>query len=236
MEWWEAFFDEDYVRAWDAAGSFENTAEQADDLERQLALEPGARILDVPCGFGRIAGPLHERGYEVTGLDFSEDQLRLAREQHPGPAYVQGDMREPPPGPFDAVINIFSSFGYFEHRDDDMAALHAWYEVLAPGGVLLMETMHRDRLAYLFDPDPDPDAGEDQPVKETGTTDWVTGIRTATMTWGEVSKSFRVRLYTATELVRELESIGFHDIDVSGRLGGEVPLSPVTRLAIRAVK
>ena len=62
MAWWEDFFDADYVEAWTAAGSFDNTAEEVDALEKLLGLGPGASVLDLGCGFGRIAGPLRERG------------------------------------------------------------------------------------------------------------------------------------------------------------------------------
>lgn len=233
MQWWQSMFDEGYVETWTAAGAFDRTAEQAEAIVRLLDLPAGAAVLDVACGFGRVAGQLHERGYTVTGIDISPVQLRLAEERNPGPRYVRRDMRRPPSGPYRAVLNVFSSFGYFEHRRDDLAALRAWYQVLDPGGTLLMELMHRDRLAHAY--------GQQQlmnteRVRETSTIDWVQGTSTATVTYGHISKTFHVRLYTATELVRELHSVGFGHIDVWGDLDGVTPLSPETRLVIRAVK
>lgn len=106
MEWWQEFFDEDYVEAWSAAGSFDNTPAVVDDVERVLGLSPGAALLDIACGFGRIAGPLSGRGYDVTGLDISATQLQLAEARNPGPRYVQADMRYPPNGPFDEAVNL----------------------------------------------------------------------------------------------------------------------------------
>jgi 2-polyprenyl-3-methyl-5-hydroxy-6-metoxy-1,4-benzoquinol methylase len=105
MDWWETFFDEEYVQAWTVAGSFEGTADQVEAIERLLDAPPAAEILDVACGFGRIALPLHDRGYRLTGIDASASQLRLAQERNPGPHYLQRDMRRPPAGPYDAVIN-----------------------------------------------------------------------------------------------------------------------------------
>lgn len=142
--WWETFFDEAYVRAWESDGAFQSTDEAVADLLGFLRLEPGAAILDIPCGFGRFAGPLHEAGHDVVGVDASPDQIRLAREHHPGPRYELGDMRDPPPGPFDAVLNLYSSFGYFDDPADDAACLRAWHQVLRPGGTLVLESMHRD--------------------------------------------------------------------------------------------
>jgi SAM-dependent methyltransferase len=234
MDWWETFFDEDYVEAWTAAESFQRTADQAEAIERLLDPSPGAEILDVPCGFGRIAKPLHDRGYRVMGIDASDAQLRLAQERNPGPTYLHRDMRRPPVGPYDAVINFFSSFGYFEERSDDIAALEAWFRVLRHGGVLLMELMHRDGVAHLYDPDDKP--VEHGRIREAGRTDWITGVRDATVTYGSISKSFRIRLYTATELVGELKRIGFSTVEVWGDLDGVTPLSPATRLVIRATR
>lgn len=234
MPWWESMFDEEYVEAWAAAGFFDRSVEQAEAIATLLDLPEGAEVLDVGCGFGRIAGPLQDRGYQVTGIDVSPVQLRLAEERNPGPRYVQRDMREPPSGPYEAIVNVFSSFGYFEHRQEDLAALGAWFQVLRPGGVLLMHLMHRDLLAWAYGQDEAP--MNQGPVRETGVTDWVTGTRSATVTYGEVSKTFHVRLYTATELVRELDAIGFGHTEVWGDLDGTTPLTPQTRLVIRAVK
>lgn len=233
-QWWENFFDDDYVDIWSAAGSFERTADDVNGLERLLQSAPGNDILDVACGFGRIAGVLHQRGYRVTGIDLSTAQLRLARQHNPGPTYLRRDMREPPDGPYDAVLNVYSSFGYFADRSDDIAALWAWYAVLQPGGVLIMDLFHRDAAAHAFGGD---DAViERGPTRETGVTDWVAGRRTATISYGDSSKTFQVRLYTATELVAELRAAGFAAEQVYGDLHGATRLSPTTRLVIRATK
>jgi 2-polyprenyl-3-methyl-5-hydroxy-6-metoxy-1,4-benzoquinol methylase len=99
VEWWESFFDEHYVQAWTAAGRFSDTDSVVDDVDALLGLQPGAEILDIGCGFGRVAGPLSMRGYRVTGIDFSPQQLQLAEQRNPGPTYIEADMRRPPPGP-----------------------------------------------------------------------------------------------------------------------------------------
>ncbi|HEY8338245.1 MAG TPA: class I SAM-dependent methyltransferase [Egibacteraceae bacterium] len=226
-QWWEDFFDEDYVRAWTAAGAFEGSDATAAAIADLLAAAPGGEVLDVACGYGRIAGPLQQRGFRVTGIDASADQLRLAAQRNPGPTYLRRDMREPPPGPFDAVLNVFSSFGYFADRSDDRAALRAWQRVLRPGGLLLMELAHRDAVAHLYE-------GDDQVVetggvRETGVTDWVSGVRTSTVTDGEMTKTFRVRLYTVTELVAELGAAGFRAVEARGGLGTSAPPTPLTR-------
>src|SRR5690349_4380611 len=86
-------------------------------LARHLSQPTYRRVLDLCCGLGRHAIPLAARGYQVTGLDRSADALAEARRRnHVGVAWVEGDMRDlaPLPGPFDAVLNLSQSFGYFD--------------------------------------------------------------------------------------------------------------------------
>lgn len=230
-EWWTTFFDRTYTDVWEAAGMFAHTEEEASAALDLLGAAGPLRILDVPCGFGRHSAALHARGHRVTGLDLSADQLAIAAERHPGPTYLRGDMREPPPGPFDVVLNLFSSFGYLPTPADDLAALRAWHDVLVPGGQLLIETMHRDRLAR-FDSD-----GEERPIGGTGGVeisrmDWVTGVNTATIILADGSqRTFRLRVYTATALVALLGQAGFADVRACGGLEG-APVSPDRRLVV----
>lgn len=137
-------------------------------------------------------------------------------------------MREPPEGPYDAVVNLFSSFGYFARREEDLRCLRAWFDVLRPGGQLVMETMHRDRIAWAFDPDDAAASGI-----ETGTTDWATGVRTSRVRFGEETREFRFRLYSATELIGALRNVGLVDVAAYGNLG-RAPLDPSTRLVLHA--
>ena len=227
-EWWEDFFDEAYVTTWAEDAAFDQTAEDAAHLVELLGLPAGATILDAPCGFGRFSGPLHAAGHDVTGLDFSEIQIRMAEERNPGPAYVVGDMREPPAGPFDAVLNLYSSFGYFEDPAADRACLTAWHDVLRPGGQLVIETMHRDRLAWFHGQEMDPGSR-----LERIETDWIGGTNTSTVNLDGEERSFTFRLYTATDFLHMLTDAGFTDIEMFGGLDRR-PLEPSTRLTIRA--
>ncbi len=68
-KWYESFFHGIVLDMWRAAASPEQTRLEADFLERALGLRPGARVLDVPCGFGRHSLELASRGYRPTGVD-----------------------------------------------------------------------------------------------------------------------------------------------------------------------
>ena len=120
-----------------------------------LGLPAGSRILDVPCGQGRHAHLLAEAGYRVEGLDYSEHLLTLARKRGTGPAlhYTQGDMRKLPArwtGRFDAVLNLFTSFGFFTDPRDDARVITEFARVLKPGGVLLWHGGSRDGVMAGF--------------------------------------------------------------------------------------
>ncbi|MEE8599553.1 class I SAM-dependent methyltransferase [Euzebya tangerina] len=233
--WWASFFDREYTDLWRVGGAFDRTAEEVEGILGLLPQRDGLRILDVPCGFGRHAAALHERGHAVTGLDLSTDQLALAAEHHPGPTYIHGDMRTPPDGPFDAVLNLFSSIGYFEDEAEDRRAIRAWHDRLAPGGTLLIETNHRDRLAKIYDPDAEIPIGPPAiGAAEYGAMDWDTGVmnRTVRMPDG-TERSFHIRVYATTELLAVVRGAGFDDVEAFGDWSGN-RTGPDGRLIIRA--
>ena len=117
-EWWETFFAGHWldVQREVRAG---RTPEEVMFLSRVLDLKPGARVLDVPCGNGRLAIPLAERGCSVTGVDITTALLREARsaseEANLDLELVEADMRDLPwSGRFDGAFCFWGSFGYFD--------------------------------------------------------------------------------------------------------------------------
>lgn len=219
-EWWEDAFDADYVRLWRARGYLDGSEADVEAVVRLLG-RIGGDVLDVPCGFGRHAGPLHRRGFRVTGIDVSPAQIALAHAENPGPTYLVADMREPPPGPYDVVLNLYSSFGYFDDPADDLAALRAFHQVLRPGGTLVLETVTRERAAALASSEPR--SGDADRV------DWVAGLMWAGLRDDDGTvKEVRLRLYTVTDLVVALRAAGFADVQVFGGLDGS-PYRPEAR-------
>lgn len=136
--WWSEFFTGPTLELWKRAHTREESRGEAADLARALALAPGARVLDVPCGNGRIALELAARGYCVSGLDacaeYLDEARRSARERGIEAEFVAGDMRALPwRGEFDAALCVGNSFGYFDD-DDNRAFLAAVHAALRPGG------------------------------------------------------------------------------------------------------
>ncbi len=149
--WWETFFGPDYLKQYEHREAA--TAAEVDGVEKILHLRPGCRILDLACGAGRHSVELARRGYEVVGFDLSPALLKAARVTAKAAnvrvSFVRGDMRDlPQRNEFDAVINMFSSFGYFEDAEDDGKALAGVARALRVRGKFLMERFNREALAY----------------------------------------------------------------------------------------
>lgn len=150
-EWWQEMFGSP---AWQAVQLGWESAEDTDDqvarIERALRLESGMRVLDVPCGTGRIASRLAARGYEVVGVDLTERFLQEAVARGDGVRYELGDMRAPAVGDgFDAALCFWGSFGYFD-RDGDLAQAHAAAQALEGGGRYLIDTPCLETLLPRF--------------------------------------------------------------------------------------
>jgi SAM-dependent methyltransferase len=241
---WDPFFDELYLKTYAALQRGGEAEEQALTAVRLAGCEPGADVLDAPCGYGRHSIPLARAGYRIVGADRSEGLLAEARRragEGEWPSWVHADHRNLPfeEGSFDAVLNMFSSLGY-RGEEGDRQTLAQFLRVLRAGGGLVIETMHRDRLMSIFQPrawDPLPEGGI--LVEERGF-DYVAGEAETTHTLidaegGRESFAYRMRLYTATELVRMVEGTGFAEVECFGGFERE-PLSHESRLVLLARK
>ena len=117
-EWWETFFAGHWLDLQREVRAG-RTPEEVDFLARVLDLKPGSRVLDVPCGNGRLAIPLAQRGCSVTGVDITTALLQDARsapeEGNLDLELVETDMRDLPwTERFDAAFCCWGSFGYFD--------------------------------------------------------------------------------------------------------------------------
>ena len=212
MDWWRDMFT---LPSWQAV---QFAWEQADDVDEDvhhvwhaLGLLPSARVLDVPCGTGRVATRLRERGCMVVGIDATDVFLRSAHEA--GVPVIRGDMRTQVvrPGSFDAALCWWGSFGYFDengNRDQAEAAAAA----LVPGGRFLIDTVVADSVLTDFTPEFEWDlAGVhvhesrtyDEEARRIGD-NW-----TFTRDGDEETLTTSVRVYTVVELMELLSEVGF---------------------------
>jgi ubiquinone/menaquinone biosynthesis C-methylase UbiE len=153
--WWASYFDAQYLKEYEPLFRPENDRRDVSRLIDVLELPSGSRILDVPCGQGRHAHLLAEAGFDVDGLDYSPDLLALAKKRGTGPGlrYTRGDMRKLPArwtSRFDAVLNLFTSFGFFIDPADDARVIAEFARVLQPGGKLIWHGGSRDGVMARF--------------------------------------------------------------------------------------
>jgi len=143
-------FDEDYLHFYSASQTPERNELEAGLIARLTEITPGMEVLDVPCGFGRIANQLASRGCRVTGLDASPLFLDRARSDAAasgvGVEYVEGDMRQLPwVERFDRLVCWFVSFGYFDDATD-RRVLAGFRRALRPGGRLAISHANLARI------------------------------------------------------------------------------------------
>ena len=140
--WWEHFFEGVAVDLWLQALPPEHTEREANFLARTLAVPSGAELLDVPCGAGRLSLALAQRGYQLTGVDWSLEFLRHARscDTLHTVTWERRDMRDLPwRARFDGAFCLGNSFGYLDD-EGNAAFLRAVAAALKPGARFVLET------------------------------------------------------------------------------------------------
>ncbi|MCM3700430.1 class I SAM-dependent methyltransferase [Paenibacillus macerans] len=143
-DWYERSFGEDYLLVYkhrDQRGA----RREVEKLIAWLNLPPGAKVLDLCCGMGRHSLAFAEAGYEVTGVDLSEVLLREAKrnDSNGSVQWMKADMRNLPlAGGFDAVVNLFTSFGYFHDDHEHVQVLREVARMLKPGGGFIIDYLN----------------------------------------------------------------------------------------------
>jgi len=243
MEWWKKYFSEDYLKLYrhdEGESSHEVSA-----VIRMLQLEGGQRVLDLACGFGRHSVILAQKGFDVTGYDLSDSFLRKAKEIADslmvGMDIRQGDMREIPyTEEFDAVINMFTAFGFFDREDEDLEVLKGVYKALKPGGQFLMDVINREyALADLIQRRW---ANENSSyLLEERFFDYFNSRLELTnrliLSSGEVKvANYSIRLYTLTEMLEMFNKAKLVLTDVYGNFDGELYSAKSPRMILVASK
>ena len=240
---WDELFDELYLQGYSERFDEKESVAEAHEAVALAGVHPPAEILDAPTGFGRHAIPLAVAGYRVTGLDRSPvllDEARRRAGDAEWPRWVNADFREPPleDESFDAVLNLFTAIGY-RGEQEDRRMLGAFLRVLRKGAPIVIETLHRDRLMAIFQQRGWDPIGEDVIVAEERRFDHVAGeVETDHIVFAGGQKrsiTFRLRVYTATELARLLEDVGYAEVECFGAYD-RVDLTRESRLVVRAVR
>jgi len=145
IDWFTSWFDSPYYhilykdRGNDEAKSF------MVNLTSYLNIPEDGKILDLACGKGRHAVYLNSRGYDVTGVDLSPQSIVYAKQfENKTLHFDVHDMSKPYSQQFDAVFNLFTSFGYFENEEDNLNTIKAIKSNLKDNGVGVIDFMNVD--------------------------------------------------------------------------------------------
>lgn len=248
QEWFtetSGFFGERCLRMYENDLPTERTEEEVEFILSILDTQPGARVLDVPCGHGRHAIAFAQHGYEVTGYELNKHFLEVARKEADKKGmtitWLQGDMREINFNKeFDVALNLFTAMGYFEEDADDQKFLDGVYRALRPGGEFILDYLNAYRLLRNFKPQNWEQLSDSTYVLHEREFDVVTGTMHDTKvhldTDGEYTVTTNVRFYTPTELIKMLQQSGFTTAKTYGDFTGSALTMDAKRLIIHARK
>jgi ubiquinone/menaquinone biosynthesis C-methylase UbiE len=224
-DWFESWFGEEYVALYPHRDAAE--AEHAVEMvETHASASFGSKVLDLACGGGRHSRLLSQQ-WRTVGLDLSPALLRLARKQAPEAEFVRGDMRVLPfrSGTFEIVVNLFTSFGYFEDDRSHLRVIKEVGRVTAAQGVFVLDFLNTEHIRETLVPYDEKVIGgmvveQRREISEDGR--YVTKricIRDGSREFTE-----RVRLFEKDELSKMMERSGFRVTSVFGSYDG----SPLT--------
>ncbi len=143
QNWFSSWFDTPYYHILYKDRGYEEAQLFMKNLTSFLELKPGARILDLACGKGRHSIYLNQLGYDVTGVDLSPRSIEYARQfENESLHFKVQCMCKPMPDKFDAVFNLFTSFGYFERDEDNFRTIASIKEELTENGCGVIDFMN----------------------------------------------------------------------------------------------
>ncbi len=211
------FYEEAFYRVASQQMSAERLKAEMDLVVPALALSPGARLLDLGCGYGRVAVPLAQQGYAVTGVDLAGTSLRVARKAAREAAvrirWLRRDMRDIPFTDYFEAAICMGAFGVLETDEEDLRVLVAVRRALRPGGRFLLDHKNRQWQVRHFQPTGRVEMPDGAVSEWTTEIDLVGGYRWDYEVFTEPGGArreyaVRERLYTTEELVGMMKTAG----------------------------
>ena len=147
QNWFASWFDTPYYHILYKERNYREAQIFMDNLTHYLNLPEKAKVLDLACGKGRHAIYLNQLGFDVIGADLSENSIAEASKNCNSSLQFQvHDMREKFEDKFDAIFNLFTSFGYFENDTDNLKTLVAIKESLTEHGFAVIDFMNVNQV------------------------------------------------------------------------------------------
>ena len=242
-EWFENFFDGIYAKVLPKVFTEEQTLHHVRIVKRLLRLRKSHRVLDIPCGMGRLTIPLAKMGIQMTGVDLTASYIRRARRdaKKEGLAihFVQSDMRNIDfDSEFHAAFNWFGSFGYFSDADN-LEFCKRVFRALRPGGNFLAEGINRSWIVSHFRPVGRQIIGSIKVTERSRLRGRASRVETTwTLSSGRKTETHtsNMRIFNAADIRALLRAAGFRDIKLFGdhrfadiKPSANPPLSRLTR-------
>lgn len=143
QDWFSSWFDTPYYHILYKHRNDADAQLFMQNITSYLALPKAAHIADLPCGKGRHSIYLNSLGYKVTGGDLSKNSIDYAKQFENDQLHFEvWDMRKTLEHTYDAVFNLFTSFGYFDDDEEDLQVLKAMKSGLKPSGVLVLDFLN----------------------------------------------------------------------------------------------
>ena len=141
--WFISWFDSPYYHILYKDRNYREAQIFMDNLTHYLNLPERAKVLDLACGKGRHSIYLNQLGFDVLGVDLSENSIAVAKKNENDTLHFSvHDMRIPFEEKYDAIFNLFTSFGYFENENDNLTTLTAIKESLSEYGFGVIDFMN----------------------------------------------------------------------------------------------
>jgi SAM-dependent methyltransferase len=152
--WYTSWFDSPYYHILYKERNYREAQVFMDNLTHYLNLPEKAKVLDLACGKGRHSIYLNQLGFDVLGADLSENSIAEASKNTNETLHFKvHDMREPFEEKYDAIFNLFTSFGYFENDEDNLTTLKAIKESLSEYGFAVIDFMNVNQVLETLVPE-----------------------------------------------------------------------------------
>jgi 2-polyprenyl-3-methyl-5-hydroxy-6-metoxy-1,4-benzoquinol methylase len=223
--WFEDWFDTEFYHLLYKNRDDKEAALFIKRIVESLSLSKNAKVADIACGKGRHSRVLAGLGYAVHGYDLSENSIDFARKHASGnDQFYVHDMRVPyAENGFEAVFNLFTSFGYFESKAEDMQSLANICQMLSPGGFFIQDYINgAPVLKTLPTSSEEMNGGYLFKTQKVWQPPFV--VKSIDVTAAGKTQSFqeKVKVFTLEELVDMHQQCGF----VKNRIFGDYQLGP----------
>ncbi len=180
-----------------------------------VSLKSGAKVLDMACGAGRHGIILARKNFNVTAVDLSENLLSVAKqsalEENLSIRFIHSDIRNfNPDEKYDLILNLFTSFGYFETDEENFSVLQKAYNLLTNDGYFVLDYFNTEFLKNHLVGYSDETINDERIIQERKIeNDRV--VKKITITKNDDSNEFfeSVKMYSYDDLTKELRNIGF---------------------------